>query len=86
LTPRNTQSSISRDEVVVSIVVPGKCCRDAPLAEPVRRQWKAWLQDLREVQQIMIPRCLYDSVEEVVTSYTLHGFGNASEKAYCPVV
>ncbi|XP_015761461.1 PREDICTED: uncharacterized protein LOC107340610 [Acropora digitifera] len=59
---------------------------DVPLPEPVRRQWKAWLQDLREVQQIMIPRCLYDGVEEVVTSYTLHGFGDASAKAYCAVV
>ena len=59
---------------------------DAPLPEPVRRQWKAWLQDLREVQQIMILRCLYNGVEEVVTSYTLHGFGDASEKAYCAVV
>ena len=59
---------------------------DAPLPEPVRRQWKAWLQDLREVQQIMIPRCLYDGVEGVATSYTLHGFGDASEKAYCAVV
>ena len=26
------------------------------------------LQDVREVQQIMIPRCLYDGVEEVITS------------------
>lgn len=34
----------------------------------------------------MIPRCLYDGIEEVVTSYTLHGFGDASEKAYCAVV
>ena len=59
---------------------------DAPLLEPVRKQWNAWLQDLREVQQIMIPRCLYDGVEEVVSSYTLHGFGDASEKAYCAVV
>ena len=30
---------------------------DAPLLEPVRKQWSTWLQDLREVQQIMIPRC-----------------------------
>ena len=33
-----------------------------------------------------MPRCLYDSVEEPVTSYTLHGFGDASERAYCAVV
>ena len=59
---------------------------DAPLPEQVRRQWRAWLQDPREVQQIMIPRCLYDRVEAVVTSYTLHGFGDASKKVYCAVV
>lgn len=34
----------------------------------------------------MVPRCLNDGVEEVVTYYTLHGFGDASEKAYCAVV
>ena len=34
----------------------------------------------------MISRCLYDGVEELVTSYTLHGFGDASEKACCAVV
>lgn len=59
---------------------------DAPLPEPVRKQWNEWLQDLTEVQQIMIPQCLYDGVEEVVTSYTLYGFGDASEKAYYAVV
>ena len=35
----------------------GNVAWDVPLLEPVRRQWKSWLQDLREVQQIMIPRC-----------------------------
>ena len=59
---------------------------DAPLPEPVRRKWIAWLQDLREVQQIIVPCCLYDGVEKVVTSYKLHGFGDASERAYCAVV
>ena len=59
---------------------------DSPLPEPVRRQWKSWLQDLREVQQIMVPRCSHDGVAEVVISHTLHGFGDASAKAYCAVV
>ena len=59
---------------------------DAPLPEPVRRQWRAWLQDLRDVQQIMISRCLYDGVENVDTSHTLHGLGDPFEKVYCAVV
>ena len=38
------------------------------------------------MQEILVPRCVYEGVEEVVTSYSLHGFGDAFEKAYCAVV
>ncbi|XP_068724219.1 uncharacterized protein [Montipora capricornis] len=72
-------------KLLFQMLCQGNIAWDAPLPEPVRRQWKGWLQDLREVEQIMIPRCLYDGVEEVVTSYTLHGFGDASENVYCAV-
>ena len=33
-----------------------------------------------------MPRCVYAELEEGVTSYAIHGFGDASEKAYCAVV
>ena len=59
---------------------------DAPLPEEARKQWNRWLRDLQEVQEILVPRCVYGGLEEAVTSYTLHGFGDASEKAYCAVV
>ena len=59
---------------------------DAPLPESARKQWNRWLQDLREVQQVLVPRCVYAGLEEGVTSYVIHGFGDASEKAYCAVV
>ena len=59
---------------------------DAPLPESARKQWNRWLQDLREVQLVLVPRCVYAGLEEVVTSYVIHGFGDASEKAYCAVV
>ena len=59
---------------------------DVPLREEARKQWNKWLRDLQEVQEILIPRCVYEGVEEVVTSYSLHGFGDAFEKAYCAVV
>ena len=73
-------------KLLFQMLCQGNIAWDAPLPEPVRRQWKAWLQDLRDVEQIMIPRRLYEGVEEIVTSYTtLHGFGDASEKAYCAV-
>lgn len=59
---------------------------DAPLPESARKQWNRWLQDLREVQQVLVPRCVCAGLEEGVTSYVIHGFGDASEKAYCAVV
>ena len=73
-------------KLLFQVLCQEKVAWDAPLPEPVRRKWIAWLQDLREVQQIIVPRCLYDGVEEAVTSCTLHGFGDASERAYCAVV
>ena len=33
-----------------------------------------------------MPRCVYAGLEEGATSYTIHEFGDASEKAYCAVV
>ena len=33
-----------------------------------------------------MPRCVYAELEEGVTSYAIHGFGDALEKAYCAVV
>ena len=38
------------------------------------------------MQQVLVPRCVYAGLEEGVTSYVIHGFGDASEKAYCAVV
>ena len=35
---------------------------------------------------MLVPRCVYPGLEEGVTLYVIHGFGDASEKAYCAVV
>ena len=34
----------------------------------------------------MISRCIYDSLQQEVLECNLHGFGDASNKAYCTVV
>ena len=39
-----------------------------------------------DVQQVLVPRCVYAGLEEGVTSYDIHGFADASEKEYCAVV
>ena len=53
---------------------------DAPLPEPSQRQWNRWLQDLRQMQQILVPRCIYAGLEEETTSYTIHGFGTPQKR------
>ena len=44
------------------------------------------MQDLSETGEIQISRCLYETGEERVTECYLHGFGDASKKAYCTMV
>ena len=51
-----------------------------------RKELNKWLQDLKDVQQLLVPRCVYAGLEEGVTSYAIHGFRDASEKTYCAVV
>ena len=43
-------------------------------------------KDLQQTGKIEIPRCYSEGVEGEVLSYSLHGFGDASKKAYSAVV
>eukprot|EP00795_Rhopilema_esculentum_P000002 gene2-biopygen6692 len=43
-------------------------------------------EDLERVQNISLPRCLYDADSDKVRSVEIHAFGDASSKAYCGVV
>ena len=49
---------------------------------------EGWYMDLIETKEITIPRCIYQHRAEDCNSgcNTLHGFGDASKKAYCAVV
>ena len=33
-----------------------------------------------------VPRCIYSGISDKVVSYELHGFGDASDRAYCAMV
>ena len=73
-------------KVLLQMLCQEKFDWDAPLPEPARREWMRWLQDLQEVQRVLVPRCVYAGLEEEIVSCTIHGFGDASEKAYCAAV
>ena len=49
------------------------------------QKWHAWLNDLNLVKEIIINRCLYGSIDKA-QNCTLHGFSDASMKAYSTVI
>ena len=59
---------------------------DDPLPEAKLNSWVEWVKDLEKVGQIEIPRCYSHDVKGEVLYYTLHGFGDASSKAYSAVI
>ena len=59
---------------------------DDPLPDDKCSRWEAWLKDLNNVKTISIPRCMFDKNKGEVLSCQLHGFADASKKAYCAMV
>ena len=59
---------------------------DDPIPEDKAAKWKTWVQELRNVNSISVARCIFDPDEGQIQSCQLHGFGDASKKAYCAVV
>ena len=66
-------------------------CRDSigwddELKGEAKKKWNDWVVDLSRIKGIAISRCVYHSLKQEVLESYLHGFGNASNKAYCAVV
>ena len=54
---------------------------DQRLPEDILSQWKRWKEDSKQIPAIKIPRCFVAEQNEI-KSIELHGFGDASPKAY----
>ena len=54
--------------------------------ERIIQSWRKWLIDLKTTREILFPRCVYPSLKEVVQEISIHGFADASSKAYCAAV
>ena len=76
--------------VLMKMLLQEMCARnldlDSRLPCDLENKWRCCLQSLRQTKYAMISRCLYTGVQEKVQSFCLHGFGDASKRAYCPVV
>ena len=59
---------------------------DDPIPENKAAKWEEWIHGLNEVKTLTIPRCVYDEFEGKLLSCQLHGFRDASKKAYCAAV
>ena len=81
---------VSLVTVLMKMLLQEICARnldlDSRLACDLENKWRRCLQSLRQAKYVMISRCLYAGVQEKVHSFCLHGFGDASKRAYCAVV
>ena len=59
---------------------------DDKLESKTEKKWREWIADLSKVRGISVSRCVYDVPKQEVLECYLHGFGDASNRAYCAVV
>ena len=73
-------------KVIFQQICRQKCEWDEELGEGVKKGVEDWTKDLIDGHKIDVKRCIYDHPCEEVEECSLHGFADASKKAYCGVV
>ena len=78
------------------IIIPMKCLFqelcisklgwDEPFSELFQRRWGDWLSELEATRSITIPRCYKLNTSGNVLSTELHGFSDASIKAFAAAI
>lgn len=58
---------------------------DEELKNDDKKRWVSWVEDLKGVGEISVARCVYRAPHDQTNCF-LHGFSDASQKAYCAVV
>eukprot|EP00795_Rhopilema_esculentum_P014904 gene14904-biopygen4596 len=61
----------------------GKISWDDPLRKDKLERWEEWVKDLKQTGTICLPRCVVSKNKGKILSRQLHGFADASKKAYC---
>jgi len=59
---------------------------DDPLNGELLKTWRKLLDGLESVTALSLPRCYFQGIPERAVSCSLHGFGDASSKAYAAVI
>ena len=73
--------------VCMKILFQNLCCENWGWDEELEGNSSSeWIADLSNIEGISINRCIYERPKQEVLECELHGFGDASSKAYCTVV
>lgn len=59
---------------------------DEPLEGELKNEWLKLATGLQYVSSFTVSRCYFQEVTEKIVSCSLHGFGDASSKAYTAVI
>ena len=76
----------------MKILFQGLCIEkvnwDESLEGKALAKWKSFINDLNTLKNIQVPRCYadYSLAQSTVCSYQIHGFSDASERAYAAIV
>ena len=73
-------------KVIFQEICRQKCGWDEQLEGGFKKGVEGWIKDLIDCHKIEVKRCIYDHPREEVEECSLHGFADASKKAYCGVV
>ena len=73
-------------KVIFPEICRQKCEWDEQLKGGVKKGVEDWVRGLIDCRRIDVKRCIYDHPHEEVEECSLHGFADASKKAYCGVV
>lgn len=76
---------IIKSKIIMQEVWLSKVNWDEPLRDEEHARWISWLQSLRDIEEIRIPRCITPKVN-YLGSAQLHAFCDASLKAYTAAV
>ena len=59
---------------------------EEPLEGELKRGWQTLVAGLQGIRSFTLSRCYFQGVKEKIISCSLHGFGDASRKAYAAVI
>ena len=77
--------TIIKAKILLQMLWSEKIGWDDPVPEAIIEQWSQWRKQLPLLSNHCIPRCYFPK-DTTVVSVQLHGFSDASEKAYSGVV